>query len=159
MTDANEAWRTDQAMRAFQALRSFDLIWIEEPIRPDDYAGYARLRAHGGVSIAAGENLHTLAEFAALIAEQGVDFPEPDLTTCGGITPWMKIAHPIAEAHGTAGHFSRGARSPCSPSGSGAKCRLSGSARFRARTVHRATAGNEGWSGDCAGPARSWHRV
>ncbi len=99
MTDANEAWRTDQAMRAFRALREFDLVWIEEPIRPDDYAGYAHLRAHGGVPIAAGENLHTLAEFAALITAHGVDFPEPDLTTCGGISPWMKIAH-LAEAHG-----------------------------------------------------------
>jgi L-alanine-DL-glutamate epimerase-like enolase superfamily enzyme len=99
MTDANEAWRTDQATRAFRALRDFDLVWIEEPIRPDDYAGYAHLRAHGGVPIAAGENLHTLAEFTALIAAGGVDFPEPDLTTCGGITAWMKVAR-LAEAHG-----------------------------------------------------------
>jgi L-alanine-DL-glutamate epimerase-like enolase superfamily enzyme len=99
MTDANEAWRTDQALRAFHALRPFDLIWIEEPIRPDDYAGYAHLRAHGGIAVAAGENLHTLAEFSALITARGVDFPEPDLTTCGGITPWMKIAH-LAAAHG-----------------------------------------------------------
>jgi L-alanine-DL-glutamate epimerase-like enolase superfamily enzyme len=99
MTDANEAWRTDQALRAFHALRGFDLVWIEEPIRPDDYGGYAHLRAHGGVPIAAGENLHTLAEFSALISAHGVDFPEPDLTTCGGITPWLKIAH-LADAHG-----------------------------------------------------------
>jgi L-alanine-DL-glutamate epimerase-like enolase superfamily enzyme len=99
MTDANEAWRTDQAMRAFRALREFDLIWIEEPIRPDDYAGYAHLRAHGGVAIAAGENLHAVAEFASLIGARGVDFPEPDLTTCGGITPWIKIAH-LAQANG-----------------------------------------------------------
>jgi len=99
MADANEAWRTDQALRAFHALKQFNLVWIEEPIRPDDYAGYAYLRAHGGVPIAAGENLHTLAEFTALISAGGVDFPEPDLTTCGGITPWMKIAH-LAEAHG-----------------------------------------------------------
>jgi L-alanine-DL-glutamate epimerase-like enolase superfamily enzyme len=99
MTDANEAWRTDQAIRAFHALRDFDLVWIEEPIRPDDYAGYAHLRAHGGVPVAAGENLHTLAEFAALISAGGVDFPEPDLTTCGGITAWMKVAR-LAEAHG-----------------------------------------------------------
>lgn len=99
MTDANEAWRIDQAMRAFLALREFNLVWIEEPIRPDDYAGYAHLRAHGGVPIAAGENLHTVAEFTALISAGGVDFPEPDLTTCGGITPWMKIAH-LAQAHG-----------------------------------------------------------
>ncbi|MFO1319515.1 MAG: mandelate racemase/muconate lactonizing enzyme family protein [Burkholderiales bacterium] len=99
MTDANEAWRPDEAMRAFHALRDFGLVWIEEPIRPDDFEGHARLRAQGGVPIAAGENLHTVAEFTALIAAGGVDFPEPDLTTCGGITPWMKIAR-LAEAHG-----------------------------------------------------------
>ncbi|NKB70039.1 MAG: uroporphyrinogen decarboxylase [Candidatus Latescibacteria bacterium] len=99
MVDANEAWRSDQAMRAMQALQEFDLVWLEEPIRPDDYAGYAHLRAHGGIPLAAGENLHTLAEFTALISADGVDFPEPDLTTCGGITPWMKVAR-LAEAHG-----------------------------------------------------------
>ncbi len=99
MTDANEAWRTDQALRAMQALRDFDLVWLEEPIRPDDYSGYARLRAQGGIPIAAGENLHTLSEFASLIAAGGVDFPEPDLTTCGGITVWMKVAR-LAEAQG-----------------------------------------------------------
>jgi L-alanine-DL-glutamate epimerase-like enolase superfamily enzyme len=99
MTDANEAWRPDEAMRAFHALKEFGLVWIEEPIRPDDFEGYARLRAQGGVPIAAGENLHTVAEFTALISAGGVDFPEPDFTTCGGITPWMKVAR-LAEAHG-----------------------------------------------------------
>jgi hypothetical protein len=33
----------------------------------------AHLRAHGGVPIAAGENLHTLAEFTALITAHGGD--------------------------------------------------------------------------------------
>ena len=99
MADANEAWRTDQAVRAFRALAEFNLVWIEEPIRPDDYTGYAHLRSQGLVPIAAGENLHTVAEFASLITAGGVDFPEPDLTTCGGITPWMKVAH-LADAHG-----------------------------------------------------------
>lgn len=99
MADVNEAWRIDQAIRAFRALAEFDLVWIEEPIQPDDYAGYAHLRSQGAVPIAAGENLHTLAEFSALMAAGGVDFPEPDLTTCGGITVWMKVAR-LAEAHG-----------------------------------------------------------
>ncbi|NKC15317.1 MAG: uroporphyrinogen decarboxylase [Gammaproteobacteria bacterium] len=99
MSDANEAWRPDQAIRAFRALQPYDLVWIEEPLRPDDYAGYAHLRANGGIPIAAGENLHTLAEFNNLMTAGGVDFPEPDLTTCGGITVWMKIAH-LAQAHG-----------------------------------------------------------
>ncbi len=98
MADANEAWRPDQALRALRALRPLDLVWVEEPITPDDFSGYAHLRAHGGVPLSAGENLHTLAEFAQLIGARGIDFPEPDLTTCGGITPWMKVAH-LAEAN------------------------------------------------------------
>ena len=99
MADANEAWRVDQAMRAMTLLQPFDLVWLEEPIAPDNTAGYAHLRSLGKVPLAAGENHHTLAEFAALFAAGGVDFPEPDLTTCGGITPFMKVAH-LAEAHG-----------------------------------------------------------
>ena len=97
MADANEAWRVDQAIKASNILSEFNLTWLEEPLRPDDYAGYKLLRLKGKVPIAAGENLHTIAEFLQLFQSQGVDFPEPDFTTCGGITPFMKIAK-IADA-------------------------------------------------------------
>lgn len=99
MADANEAWRVDQTMRAMRQLEQFDLVWLEEPISPDNIAGYAHLRSLGSVPLAAGENLHTVPEFTALIAAGGVDLLEPDLTTCGGITPFMKVAR-LAEAHG-----------------------------------------------------------
>ena len=98
MADANEAWRVDQAANALEALQPFGLVWVEEPITPDDYVGFAHLRSLGKVPIATGENLHTLAEFTQLIGHCGVDFPEPDFTTCGGITPFMKIAR-LAEAN------------------------------------------------------------
>jgi L-alanine-DL-glutamate epimerase-like enolase superfamily enzyme len=92
MADANEAWRIDQAVHAFKEIERFNLVWLEEPIKPDDFNGYAYLRSLGKIPIAAGENLHTLAEVNNLIGVNGVDFLEPDLTTCGGITPFMKIA-------------------------------------------------------------------
>ena len=92
MADANEAWRVDQAVHAFKEIEKFNLVWLEEPIKPDDFKGYSYLRSLGKIPIAAGENLHILSEFNQLINENGVDFLEPDLTTCGGITPFMKIA-------------------------------------------------------------------
>ena len=92
MADANEAWRVDQAVKAFNEIEKFNLVWIEEPIKPDDFSGYKLLKSLGKVPIAAGENLHTMSEFNFLINALGVDFVEPDLTTCGGITPFMKIA-------------------------------------------------------------------
>jgi len=99
MADANMKWTADLAIRAARAFQPYDLTWLEEPIAPDDVAGHARVVAQGGVPIAAGENLRSLWEFKALIASGGVTYPEPDVTNCGGVTPFMKIAH-LAEAFG-----------------------------------------------------------
>jgi L-alanine-DL-glutamate epimerase-like enolase superfamily enzyme len=97
MADANMKWSVDQAIRAARAFQPYDLTWLEEPIIPDDVAGHARIVRDVGIPIAAGENLRTLWEFKQLVAEGGVTFPEPDVTNCGGITSFLKIAH-LAEA-------------------------------------------------------------
>ena len=97
MIDANMKWTVDQAIRAARAFAPYDPVWLEEPISPDDLAGHARVVREGGLPIAAGENLRTLWDFRHLIATGGVTFPEPDVTNCGGITSFMKIAH-LAEA-------------------------------------------------------------
>lgn len=98
MADANMKWTADQAIRAARAFQPSEPVWLEEPISPDDVAGHARVVREGGLPIAAGENLRTLWEFKHLIASGGVTFPEPDVTNCGGITPFLKIAH-LAEAY------------------------------------------------------------
>src|SRR5215468_10364829 len=97
MADANMKWTVEEAVRAARALQPFDLTWLEEPIIPDDVAGHARILAAGGVPIAAGENLRTLWEFKNYIANGAVSYPEPDVTNCGGVTSFMKIAR-LAEA-------------------------------------------------------------
>jgi len=97
MADANMKWSVDEAIRAARAFRDQNLTWLEEPTIPDDIAGHARIVREGGVPIATGENLHTLHEFTQMIAAGGVTFPEPDVTNCGGITVFMKVAH-LAEA-------------------------------------------------------------
>jgi L-alanine-DL-glutamate epimerase-like enolase superfamily enzyme len=97
MVDANMKWTVDGAIRAARAFRDFDLTWLEEPTIPDDPSGHARIVREGGLPVAAGENLRTLWEFKQYIAGGGVTYPEPDVTNCGGITPFMKIAH-LAEA-------------------------------------------------------------
>ena len=97
MVDANMRWTVDEAVRAARALRESDPVWLEEPTIPDDVPGHVRIVREGGLPVAAGENLHTLHEFRALIAAGGVTFPEPDVTNCGGITVFMKICH-LAES-------------------------------------------------------------
>lgn len=97
MVDANMIWSVDEAIRAARALVDFDIFWLEEPTIPEDIAGHVRIARMGGLPIAAGENLHSVYEFARYIKAGAVNFPEPDLATCGGITAWQKIAH-LAEA-------------------------------------------------------------
>ena len=97
MVDANMRWSVDEAVRAARAFQPFGLVWLEEPIIPDDVLGHARVVRDGGMPIATGENLRTLWDFTQLIAQGGVTFPEPDVTNCGGITSFMKIAG-LAEA-------------------------------------------------------------
>ena len=92
MADANMRWSRDEALKACQAVREYGLFWIEEPLIPEDELGHAMLAATCAIPIAAGENFRTIHEFARLIRAEGVMFPEPDVSNCGGITAWMKIA-------------------------------------------------------------------
>ncbi|WP_315638188.1 MULTISPECIES: mandelate racemase/muconate lactonizing enzyme family protein [Microbacterium] len=98
MVDANMRWSADRAIAAARELRAFDLVWLEEPVIPDDLPGQARVLASGGLPIAAGENLHTLYEFRAAIDAGAVTYPEPDVSNCGGMTVFRKVAS-LAEAH------------------------------------------------------------
>ncbi len=97
MVDANMRWTADAAVRAARALAPHDPYWLEEPVPPEDVAGHARVLREGGVPVASGENLRSLWDFQALIAAGGVSFPEPDVTNCGGVTAFMKVAR-LAEA-------------------------------------------------------------
>ena len=98
MLDANMCWSADEAIRASHRFADYDVLWLEEPVPPEDIAGSARVLREGALPVAAGENLRTLWAFQQLIAAGGVSFPEPDVTNCGGVTAFMKIAH-LAEAH------------------------------------------------------------
>jgi hypothetical protein len=97
MVDANMKWSADLAIRAARAFAPFDLTWLEEPISPDDVAGHARVVRDGGLPIAAGENLRTLVGFPPPDRQRRRHLPRADVTNCGGVTAFMKIAH-LAEA-------------------------------------------------------------
>jgi len=97
MVDANMRWTVDQSIKASHAFAEHDVYWLEEPTIPDDVEGHVRILREGALPVATGENLHTIYEFQKIMAAGGVSFPEPDVSNCGGITPWLKVAH-MAEA-------------------------------------------------------------
>jgi D-galactarolactone cycloisomerase len=85
MVDYNANATVDTVRRSLYRLRDLDLYWVEEPLPPDDAAGWAMLRDLN-VPIAAGEALYTRFGFRDVIAQRRVDIVQPDLTKCGGLT-------------------------------------------------------------------------
>ena len=94
MLDTNCPWSRDEARAIIEALRPYDLHWVEEPLwPPEDYAGLAGLRA--GARIAAGENAN-LTDFRPMFDIGAVDVAQPSVAKIGGISEMRRI---IALAH------------------------------------------------------------
>ena len=55
MADANHCYNTADAFYVGRALEELEAYWFEEPIAPEDLAGYRELRAGLRVNISGGE--------------------------------------------------------------------------------------------------------
>ena len=91
MVDANYAYDRRNARRVGRELEGLGVEWFEEPVRPEDFEGYADLRRTLDVAIAGGE-CHTPAEFDCLFDAHALDVAQPDVCIVGGLTPARRIA-------------------------------------------------------------------
>ena len=65
--------------------------WLEEPLRPDDFEGYTRLKGETGITLAAGEHWYTRWNVKPFLDRGIVGFVQSDPEWCGGISEWLKI--------------------------------------------------------------------
>lgn len=89
---------TREAMQYLHGVEDLNLLWVEEPIQMDDIEDWAMLRARTTTPIATGERVLTKWGFAPYLNRHLIDFAQPDLCACGGITETRKIAA-LAEAN------------------------------------------------------------
>ena len=97
MTDCNQGFTVDEAIRRAERLRELDLGWIEEPLPADDIDGHVRLNRSTATPIAVGESLYSIRHFREYMQKGACSIVQVDVARIGGITPWLKVAH-AAEA-------------------------------------------------------------
>ncbi len=92
MVDCNCPWTVDEAIAVCRSLQDCNLTWIEEPVwPPEDHDGLARVRAEGGIPIAAGENVATPVEFGRLFQAGALSYAQPSATKTGGVSALHEV--------------------------------------------------------------------
>jgi len=97
MTDANQGFTLDEAIRRSHVLRDIDLAWLEEPLPADDIDGHVRLSQRTSTPVAVGESLYSIRHFREYMQKGACSIVQVDVARIGGITPWLKVAH-LAES-------------------------------------------------------------
>lgn len=86
------------AIRLAKACEQFHLMWLEEPIPPENIDAMREITRSTSTPICAGENLYLRHGFKDLITRQAVDIIMPDIPKCGGLSECRKIAN-LAEIY------------------------------------------------------------
>lgn len=97
MIDANHAYYPRAAVELADRVEGID--WFEEPVPPEDLAGYLQVKHHINMAVAGGEAEFTRYGFRDLIGRRCVDIVQPDTCTAGGLSEARKILA-LATAHG-----------------------------------------------------------
>ena len=92
MIDANHAYDSTAAIALGRQVEKHEISWFEEPVSPLDVNGYGDVRRALTIPIAGGECEYTRFGFAELFQRRALDYAQPDLCGCGGITEGLKIA-------------------------------------------------------------------
>jgi len=96
--DANWAYTLEEAVEVGRALTDNRYFWFEEPIRPEDEAGYEELHSRCATPLAAGESNYTLDQAMWLVANRTLSYLQPDVARAGGISETRRMAE-FAAAH------------------------------------------------------------
>jgi L-alanine-DL-glutamate epimerase-like enolase superfamily enzyme len=91
MIDVNMGWSADVAIQAGRAFEEFSPYWLEEPVLPDDYAGYLRCAEMLDMRVVGGETHFGRADLKPFLQNPRLPILQPDPMR-GGLTELRKIA-------------------------------------------------------------------
>ena len=98
MSDFNQCYEYDTALKRMNELDDIGLYWFEEPINYRNFNDCAKLSSKIKTPISIGENFHGPYDLANSIKANASTYIMPDLMRIGGVSGWLKSAS-IAEAY------------------------------------------------------------
>eukprot|EP00040_Diaphanoeca_grandis_P031093 m.185285 g.185285 ORF g.185285 m.185285 type:complete len:385 (+) comp32227_c0_seq2:97-1251(+) len=90
--DANHGYDVIGAIAVARAVEKYNIGWFEEPVEPEDLAGYRAVKAATSIPIAGGECDFTRYGFRDILLSKSIDIIQPDTAAAGGLTECKKIA-------------------------------------------------------------------
>ena len=89
--DANQGYTVEQAVRFSEEMRTIGVVFIEQPVKADDYAGLKKVREKSAIPIMADECVRSLADARRVVKDGAVDLINIKLMKSAGIHEAMAI--------------------------------------------------------------------
>ncbi|HEY4977598.1 MAG TPA: mandelate racemase/muconate lactonizing enzyme family protein [Candidatus Acidoferrum sp.] len=96
--DCHWRYNASDIVTVARELEPFRLLWLEDPVPPDNIAALREVSAKVRVPIATGENLFLFEGFQEIIAQHALSVVTPDLQKVGGLSIAQSIAQ-FADVH------------------------------------------------------------
>jgi L-alanine-DL-glutamate epimerase-like enolase superfamily enzyme len=96
--DANQGYSVEQAVRFCEAMKTIDVVLVEQPVKAEDYAGLKKVKERSPVSIMADECVKDVADAKRVIRDRAVDLINIKLMKSAGIHDAITINKLAAEA-------------------------------------------------------------
>lgn len=90
--DAHWKFNVNDAIKLAQALEPFDLLWLEDPIPPENIEAQRHVTHSTRTPICTGENLYRKHGYRELIEKQAARIIAPDIPKMGGLMEAKKVA-------------------------------------------------------------------
>lgn len=91
--DMHGRYDAGTAKRVAKELEPFRLLWLEEPVPPENIDAMAEVRHSTSTPIACGENLYLRWGYRELLNKSAVDIIQPDIQKVGGLSEGRKVAN------------------------------------------------------------------
>lgn len=92
MMDANQGMDVPSAVKLIGAVENLGIGWFEEPVKNDDFDGYATIHANSRISLAMGEREYSMTALRRLTELRALDLWQPDILRLGGVEAWRESA-------------------------------------------------------------------